>query len=173
MPTAQAECLEAALAEGHGLLMAGSPAVSVVEEAIRRLEDSGLFNAGRGSNRQLDGVCRMDASIMEGYELRAGAVASIFDLVRDPRLNHRVEVTGGVLAEEGAELLRSFFAGVVLGPIQVYELPRIQSLQVVLHDALGGGATQTLRFDETGKSMAALMSRMQIPTALLTKGEAG
>ena len=71
------------------------------------------------------------------------------------------------------ERLRSFLAGVVLGPIQVYELPRIQSLQVVLHDALGGGATQTLRFDETGKSMAALMSRMQIPTALLTKGEAG
>jgi hypothetical protein len=69
------------------------------------------------------------------------------------------------------ERLRSFFAGIVLGPIQVYELPRLQSLQVVLHDALGGGATQTLRFDETGKSMAALMSRMQIPTVLLTVGE--
>jgi beta-aspartyl-peptidase (threonine type) len=81
MTAAQAECLEAALAEGHQLLMAGRPAFSVVEEAIRLLEDSGLFNAGRGSNRQLDGVCRMDASIMEGHDLRAGAVASIEGIV--------------------------------------------------------------------------------------------
>lgn len=65
------------------------------------------------------------------------------------------------------ERLRSFFAGVVHGAIEVYELPRIHSLQVVLHGALGGGATQTLRFDETGKSMAALMSRFPVPTALL------
>jgi L-asparaginase / beta-aspartyl-peptidase len=41
------------------------------------LEASGLFNAGLGSNRQLDHVQRMDASIMEGRTLRAGAVASI------------------------------------------------------------------------------------------------
>lgn len=70
------------------------------------------------------------------------------------------------------ERLRSFFAGVVHGTIEVYELPRIRSLQIVLHGALGGGATQTLRFDETGKSMAALMSRMPIPVALLTREEA-
>src|SRR6185503_4435586 len=48
-----------------------------VECAIRVLEDSGLFNAGRGSKRQLDGVQRMDASLMEGAGLRAGAVASL------------------------------------------------------------------------------------------------
>ena len=77
MTVAQATCVEGALAEGHRLLMAGVPALSVVEEAIRLLEESGLFNAGRGSNHQLDGVRRMDASIMEGRELRAGAVASI------------------------------------------------------------------------------------------------
>ena len=78
---AQAACVEEALAEGHRLLMAGVPALAVVEEAIRLLEDSGLFNAGRGSNRQLDGVRRMDASIMEGHELRAGAVASIEGII--------------------------------------------------------------------------------------------
>ncbi len=61
--------------------MAGVPALAVVEEAIRLLEDAGLFNAGRGSNRQLDGVRRMDASIMEGRELRAGAVASIEGII--------------------------------------------------------------------------------------------
>ncbi|HZD71575.1 MAG TPA: tRNA adenosine(34) deaminase TadA [Actinomycetes bacterium] len=40
---------------------------------------------------------------------KAGAVASLWDLVRDPRLPHRVEVSRGVLAEECAEVLRAFF----------------------------------------------------------------
>ncbi len=81
MTAAQAACLESALAEGHRLLLAGTPALGVVEEAIRVLEGSGLFNAGRGANHQLDGVRRMDASIMEGLRLRAGAVASIEGIV--------------------------------------------------------------------------------------------
>ncbi|NGP53890.1 tRNA adenosine(34) deaminase TadA [Thioalkalivibrio sp. XN8] len=40
---------------------------------------------------------------------RAGAAGSVFDLLRSPRLNHQVEVTGGVLADASAALLRSFF----------------------------------------------------------------
>lgn len=60
------------------------------------------------------------------------------------------------------EALKQFFGDLVTGDIHVYELPRIESLQVVMYGALGGGATQTLRFDETGKSMAALMSRFPI-----------
>ena len=40
---------------------------------------------------------------------KAGAVTSLFDLVRDPRLPHRVEVRRGVLADECAEVLRAFF----------------------------------------------------------------
>jgi tRNA(adenine34) deaminase len=40
---------------------------------------------------------------------KAGAVVSLWDLVRDPRLPHRVEVHRGVLADECAELLRTFF----------------------------------------------------------------
>lgn len=65
------------------------------------------------------------------------------------------------------ERLRDFFAGFVLGAIAVYELPRMNSLQVVMHNALGGGATRTLRFDETGKSVAALMSRFPVPASLM------
>jgi len=66
---------------GYGILEHGGPAVIAVEHAIRVLEASGLFNAGRGSHRQLDGVMRMDASIMEGATLKAGAVASIEEIV--------------------------------------------------------------------------------------------
>lgn len=77
----QAACLAEALATGYVILEHGGPAVVAVEHAIRVLEASGRFNAGRGSRRQLDGVMRMDASIMEGATLKAGAVASIEEIV--------------------------------------------------------------------------------------------
>ncbi|MBQ0928786.1 nucleoside deaminase [Saccharopolyspora endophytica] len=44
------------------------------------------------------------------WEPRTGAVGSLWDVVRDNRLNHRPEVVGGVLADESAALLESFFA---------------------------------------------------------------
>jgi len=59
----------------------GGSALIAVEHTIRVLERSGLFNAGNGAHLQLDGVRRMDASIMEGDGLRAGAVASIESIV--------------------------------------------------------------------------------------------
>jgi beta-aspartyl-peptidase (threonine type) len=81
MSSAQAGCLTAALEIGYHLLDRGAPALTVVEQVIGLLEQSGLFNAGRGSHVQLDGVRRMDASIMEGHELQAGAVASVEGIV--------------------------------------------------------------------------------------------
>lgn len=77
MTSAQAEGLRAALRVGYHLLDRGVSALTAVEQTIRVLEQSGLFNAGKGARLQLDGVRRMDASIMEGCDLRAGAVASI------------------------------------------------------------------------------------------------
>jgi tRNA(adenine34) deaminase len=47
---------------------------------------------------------------------KAGAVTSLFTIVTDPRLNHRVEVTGGVLATECAAELSQFFAALRKGP---------------------------------------------------------
>jgi beta-aspartyl-peptidase (threonine type) len=81
MTGAQAAGLRAALQVGYHLLDRGSSALTAVEHTIRVLERSGLFNAGKGSHLQLDGVRRMDASIMEGHGLRAGAVASIEGVV--------------------------------------------------------------------------------------------
>lgn len=80
---AQRSCLAEALAAGYEVLRRGEPSVDAVEAAIRLLEASGLFNAGVGSRVQLDGVRRMDASLMEGRRLRAGAVASL-QQVRHP-----------------------------------------------------------------------------------------
>jgi beta-aspartyl-peptidase (threonine type) len=81
LTSAQATCLADALVAGYGILARGGPAVVAVECTIGLLEQSGLFNAGRGANRQLDGVQRMDAAIMEGAHLEAGAVASIEGIV--------------------------------------------------------------------------------------------
>ena len=83
MTGAQRACLDHALRAGYEALRRGAPAVTAVETAIRLLEASGLFNAVTGSRLQLDGARRMDASLMEGRRLRAGAVAGI-ERVRHP-----------------------------------------------------------------------------------------
>ena len=53
---------------------------------------------------------RVAGLVFGAEDPKAGFAGSLGDLVRDPRLNHRLEVTGGVLAEESAALLREFFA---------------------------------------------------------------
>ena len=54
---------------------------------------------------------RVGRLVFGSLDAKAGAVASVFDIVRDPRLNHRVEVVSGVHADECAAVLREFFAG--------------------------------------------------------------
>jgi tRNA(adenine34) deaminase len=51
-------------------------------------------------------AARVDRLVFGAWEPKTGAVGSLWDVVRDRRLNHRLEVHGGVLAEECAELLR-------------------------------------------------------------------
>lgn len=80
---AQLACLADALAAGHALLQRGGAATAAVEATIKIMEGSGLFNAGTGAHLQLDGARRMDASIMDGRALRAGAVAGI-EHIRHP-----------------------------------------------------------------------------------------
>jgi tRNA(adenine34) deaminase len=55
-------------------------------------------------------LARLDRLVFGAYDEKAGAVSSLWDVVRDRRLNHRPEVVGGVLAEECGEVLREFFA---------------------------------------------------------------
>jgi tRNA(adenine34) deaminase len=55
-------------------------------------------------------LARLDRLVFGAYDEKAGAVGSLWDVVRDRRLNHRPEVVGGVLAEECGEVLREFFA---------------------------------------------------------------
>lgn len=72
-----------ALHEAWAELCRGAAALDVVEAAVRRLEDDPVFDAGRGSHLNRERRVEMDASIMEGRRLAAGAVAAIQD-VRHP-----------------------------------------------------------------------------------------
>lgn len=55
-------------------------------------------------------LSRVDRLVFAAYDAKAGAVGSLWDVVRDRRLNHRPEVVGGVLAEEATALSDAFFA---------------------------------------------------------------
>ncbi len=55
-------------------------------------------------------LARVDRLVFGAFDPKAGAVGSLWDVVRDRRLNHRPEVRSGVLAEESTALLDSFFA---------------------------------------------------------------
>lgn len=68
-----AEALEA----GYGILTSGGSAVDAVERTIRLLEDSPLFNAGKGAVFTAAGTNELDASIMDGAKMEAGAVAGV------------------------------------------------------------------------------------------------
>ncbi len=80
---AYTEALTLALQQGYTLLKAGKTSLDAVEAAIRVLEDSPLFNAGKGSVFTHDGRNELDASIMNGKTLEAGAVAGV-TTVRNP-----------------------------------------------------------------------------------------
>jgi tRNA(adenine34) deaminase len=56
-------------------------------------------------------LSRVDRLVFAAYDEKAGAVGSLWDVVRDRRMNHRPEVLTGVLAEESSALLVDFFAG--------------------------------------------------------------
>ena len=56
-------------------------------------------------------LARMERVVFGAFDPKAGAVGSLWDVVRDRRLNHRPEVIGGVMADEAGARLRDFFIG--------------------------------------------------------------
>ncbi|MBS1547032.1 MAG: isoaspartyl peptidase/L-asparaginase [Bacteroidetes bacterium] len=90
--------LSLAVRRGHGVLAAGGSSLDAVEAAVRVLEDSPLFNAGRGSVFTAEGKHEMDAAVMRGSDLHAGAVAGVQNVRNPVRLARLVmEQSGHVL----------------------------------------------------------------------------
>lgn len=61
------------------------------------------------------------------------------------------------------ERVKEHFGDMVKGAVEIYAMPNIDALEIVLRNALDGGATRTLRFDQTGKAMGTALLRMEIP----------
>jgi L-asparaginase / beta-aspartyl-peptidase len=91
------DVLAEALARGYTVLLNGGPSLDAVVAAVTVLENSGVFNAGLGGMLQLDGVQRMDASLMEGKNLEAGAVVGIEGFRNPIQAARRVMDTSHVL----------------------------------------------------------------------------
>jgi L-asparaginase / beta-aspartyl-peptidase len=82
--------LEAALDGGYAVLERGGSSLDAVAAAVRILEDDGAFNAGRGAALTRDGAAELDAAIMDGRQMRAGAVASVRHVKNPIELARRV-----------------------------------------------------------------------------------
>lgn len=97
--------LERALDAGNAVLQRGGSALDAVQAAVLVLEDSPRFNAGKGAVFAADGSHQLDAAVMEGHTLRAGAVAGV-TTVRNPVLLARAVMEHSphvMLAGAGAE----------------------------------------------------------------------
>jgi isoaspartyl peptidase/L-asparaginase-like protein (Ntn-hydrolase superfamily) len=97
--------LERALAAGWNILARGGTSLDAVAAAVVVLEDDPLFNAGRGAVYNAAGRHELDASIMDGATLRAGAVAAV-SRIRNPILAARAVMDHSphvLLAGAGAE----------------------------------------------------------------------
>jgi beta-aspartyl-peptidase (threonine type) len=94
-----------AIQAGYGILAGGGASLDAVEATIRVMEDSGLFDAGRGAHYTLEGVPEMDAAIMDWRTLNAGSVASLKHIANPIHLARLVmEKTKHVLlVSSGAE----------------------------------------------------------------------
>lgn len=148
---------------GQQLLAAGASAVDTVTETVRLLEDCPLFNAGKGAVFTADGTHELDASLMDGRTLAAGAVACVRRLP-NPVLAARavMEHSGHVLmAGEGAEAFAHAQGLPLVGPEYFYTEFRYrqwQSASGIQLDHDGSGArsrpsdsTGTLSAQDSGK----------------------
>ncbi len=134
--------LDEVLRSAQALLADGASAVEVVTEAVRRLEECPLFNAGFGAVYTADGQHELDACVMRGSDLGAGAVAGVRAL-RNPVLAARalLDAGGPVLligasaerfaAERGCEIVAPDWFGT---PERLAQLRAVQAAGAVALD---------------------------------------
>lgn len=110
--------------EGSRVLVKRGAAVDAVETAVMAMEDNEVFNAGKGSSLTIDGKIEMEASIMDGKTLKAGA-AGLFRDVRNPVRLARIvmdETDYVFVVGEGAETLAEVFEMERANPLTEFKL---------------------------------------------------
>jgi len=123
--------LEEAITEGHEVLKSGGPAIDAVIKAINIMEDSPLFNAGKGAVFTHEEKNELDASIMDGSTLNAGAVAGVTTVKNPIDLAYEVMVNSPhvMLSGQGAEQFATERGLEIVPPSYFYTENRFQSLQ--------------------------------------------
>lgn len=122
--------LEEAVKVGYEVLKNGGSSIEAVEKTINIMEDSPLFNAGKGAVFTNQGKNELDASIMDGKTLKAGAVAGVTN-VKNPISLARVVMEKSehvLLAREGAEFFAKEHGLEIVNPAYFYTENRYQSL---------------------------------------------
>lgn len=156
--------LRAALEAGAAILAAGGSALDAAQAAVQSLEDCPLFNAGRGAVYTADERHELDASVMDGATLKAGAVAGVHG-VRNPVALARAvmdRTSHVLLAGEGA-MRFAREEGVALEDEAYFHSPeRLAQLQRVR--AMGAGA---MALDHSAQALA------EKPTPILEDGKHG
>jgi len=89
-----------------------------------------------------------------------GDISNIGVIANDPR-HYSV-----LVRELTAERVKTFFGGFVKGKVERFELPNLGALNFLLHEALGGGGTVSLRVDPQGKTLGAALLKLEIEVDL-------
>jgi L-asparaginase / beta-aspartyl-peptidase len=145
--------LAEALTAGHRILRGGGTSLDAVEAAVRVMEESPLFNAGKGAVFTHEGRNELDASIMEGATRRAGAVAGV-TIIRSPIMAARavMEKSDNVLlAGRGAELFATRVGLEIVDPSWFWTERRWKDLQRELtKESAGGEMAPEVKFGTVG-----------------------
>ncbi len=123
--------LQESLDRGYEVLERGGTSLEAVTKAISVLEDSPLFNAGKGAVFTHDGKNEMDAAIMNGKTLQAGAVAGV-STIKHPILAAKAVMEQSVhvmMAGHGAEVFAQEKGLEIVSPSYFYTEKRFNSLQ--------------------------------------------
>jgi len=125
-----------ALETGYGVLKSGGSSLDAVQKAIVVLEDSPLFNAGKGAVFNHDGRNELDASIMDGATLRAGSVANVHRVKNPIELARAVMEKSAhvMLVGDGAEQFAQSVGIALVDPKYFYTEERWQQLQQALKE---------------------------------------
>ena len=132
--------LRTALVKGHALLAAGRPALEAVTAAITVLEDDPTFNAGKGAVFTHDGRNELDAALMDGATLKAGAVAGV-QRVRNPILLAEAVMQRSahvMMVGQGAETFAASQGIDLVDPAYFRTEKRWQQLQRALREEAAG-----------------------------------
>ena len=128
--------LEKAVVAGYKALQAGKSSLDAVEIAIRIMEDSPLFNAGKGAVFNHDGINELDSSIMNGKDLSAGAVAGLHR-VKNPITLARAVMEKSphvMLIGDGAEKFAAEQNIELVDPKYFFTQERYDALQKILQE---------------------------------------